>query len=392
MRTHSAERDWRSGQDDHMASGSVPDVTALFDRRAHSPSYFAVQEGLNGCAIVDFCVPVNTRFSPPALLRLVTENLDDLLRYYPDYADVHQANIAQLARLSPDVIVPANGATEVISALCQEAAGPILTCAPTFGRWTDLPRALRIPLHTIERCKRDGFQLDVGQIVRRVRETGARTLVLSNPNNPTGAALGLTAVTRLAHELTDLATFVVDESFIDFADVASAASLAARLPHVIVVKSMGKSIGWHGLRLGYGVAAPRRAEGLRSRLPFWNVNGIAAFVLKQLPRFRRELEDSFAAVKEDRAYLSMRLSALPGVTVYPSAANFVLAELPNGVSGRRLRDRLLTRHGVMVRENSNKDGSTEQFIRLAVQRPPAVDTLLRALEEELPLSCISGVA
>jgi len=81
--------------------------------------------------------------------------------------------------------------------------------------------------------------------------------------------------------------------------------------------------------------------------------------------------------------MAEQLSTVAGLTVYPSKANFIFVELPDGVSGRTLRDQLLKNHGLMVRECSNKIGAGEQYLRLAVQMRIAVDVLVPALREEL---------
>ncbi|HEY0430719.1 MAG TPA: aminotransferase class I/II-fold pyridoxal phosphate-dependent enzyme, partial [Pyrinomonadaceae bacterium] len=202
-------------------------------------------------------------------------------------------------------------------------------------------------------------------------------------NNPTGAWLRLDEIKILAAVLDDLEAVIIDESFIDFSDLESAAALAATTPNLIVVKSMGKSLGWHGVRLGYAVAAPKRAEAMRSRLPFWNINGLAAYILKTVTRFKAEYQASFAMVAQDRTYMTKRLASVPDLTVYPSRANFLFVELPEGLSGRTLRDRLLRNYGVMIRECSNKIGATEQQLRLAVQGRDAVEALVAALQNEL---------
>lgn len=258
-----------------------------------------------------------------------------------------------------------------------------MTSVPTFSRWTDLPLELNVQLHTILRRRERAFRLEVGEIVGRVREVGARTLVISNPNNPTGAWLTLEEVKSLASQLEDLDAVVVDESFIDFSDIETAAGFAAETPNLVVVKSMGKSLGWHGVRLGYAAANSERAKSLRERLSFWNVNGLAAYVLKTVTRFKAEYRESFARVAEDRVYMTRGLSEVSALTVYPSKANFLFVELPEGVPGKILRDRLLKHHGLMVRECSNKIGSSEQYLRLAVQGRAAVDVLVPALRVEL---------
>jgi histidinol-phosphate/aromatic aminotransferase/cobyric acid decarboxylase-like protein len=360
------------------------EVANLFNVRSHNPSFFAVKDSraYKG-ELLDFCIPVNLHFPPAALVELICQNLGEILRYYPDYAEVHQQHLAEMTGLAPETIVPGNGSTEIITLLCQQASGPIVTSVPTFSRWTDLPEELNVPLYTIRRRRENAFRLEVSEIVARVREVGARTLVISNPNNPTGAWLTLDEIKTLARLLDDLDAVVIDESFIDFSDLASAAAHAANTPNLVVVKSMGKSIGWHGVRLGYAVAAPQRAQSMRAALPFWNINGLAAYMLKAVTRFKAEYQASFAMVAEDRVYMTKLLSTVPGLVVYPSKANFLFVELPDGASGRTLRDRLLKNHGVMVRECSNKIGSSEQYLRLAVQPRAAVDVLVAALRDEL---------
>ena len=360
------------------------EVANLFKVRSHNPSFFAVK---NSAAyhgeLLDFCIPVNLHFPPVALIEMIRSNLPEILRYYPDYAEVHQRHIAEMTGLAPETIVPCNGSTEIITLLCHEARGPVVTSVPTFSRWTDLPEQLNVPLHTILRKRENGFRLDVDEIVRRVREVGARTLVISNPNNPTGAGLTLEEIKLLAGSLEDIDAVIVDESFIDFADLETAAAYVARWSNLVVVKSMGKSLGWHGVRLGYAVTEPERAKTMRARLPFWNINGLAAYVLKAVTRFKREFQESFVRVAQDRQYLEEQLSTVTGLTVYPSKANFVFVELPDGVSGRTVRDQLLKNHGLMVRECSNKIGASEQYLRLAVQTRIAVDVLIPALREEI---------
>ena len=80
--------------------------------------------------------------------------------------------------------------------------------------------------------------------------------------------------------LRHLALIVIDKSFIDFSDLESSGRSAVNAKNVIVVKSMGKALGWHGIRLGYAVANERMAQKLRMKFPYWNINGLASFVLK----------------------------------------------------------------------------------------------------------------
>lgn len=210
-----------------------------------------------------------------------------------------------------------------------------------------------------------------------------RTLVLSNPNNPTGAALALDDIKRLTAELADLDRIIIDESFIDFSQIESAAEHAINQHNVIVFKRLGKSLGWHGVRLGYAISNTKISRQLRDKVPYWNINGLAAFVLQRVADLRTELNQSFALCKQDRNAFSYALSTIEGLKVFPSEANFLYVELPEHVDGKNLRDNLLAEHRLLIRECGNKIGSTSQFLRLAVNRPTENKMLVDALHTVL---------
>lgn len=359
-------------------------VADLFNVSSHNPSFFSVKESaVYEGPLLDFCIPVNLHFPPPQMVQRIAERLPEILRYYPDYAEVHAQHIAGIAGVPPECIVPANGSTEIITRLCHLTRGPILTPIPTFSRWTDLPNELGIPLHTIKHDIEKNFRLEVAELVSRATELGVRMLVISNPNNPTGAWFKAVEIEELVLSLPEVELIVIDESFLDFSDLESAVNLIPRAQNLMVVKSLGKSLGWHGVRLGYAAMNSRSADQLRSELPFWNVNGLAAYILKTLAEFKDEFRQSLALVAQDRTYMLNQLERIHGLRVFPSKANFLYVELPPNVPGRKLRDRLLEQYGLMVRECSNKIGSSEQYLRLAVQTKEAVDLLAHALSHEL---------
>ena len=356
----------------------------LFNVRSHNPSFFSVRESaVYKGPLLDFCIPVNLYFPPPEMVQRITERLPEILRYYPDYAEVHAGHIGEIVGVPPECIVPANGSTEIITRLCHLTRGPILTPIPTFSRWTDLPNELGVPLHTIKHEVGRNFRLEVADIITRASELDVKMLVISNPNNPTGAWFEPEEIEELVLSLPDVESIVIDESFLDFAGLESAVRLIPRAQNLVVVKSLGKSLGWHGVRLGYAALNSRAADLLRSELPFWNVNSLAAYILKSVSEFKDEFQQSLALVARDRTYMLSQLEMIPGLRVFASKANFLYVELPTNVSGRKLRDRLLEQYGLMVRECSNKIGSSERYLRLAVQTKEAVDLLVHALRREL---------
>jgi histidinol-phosphate/aromatic aminotransferase/cobyric acid decarboxylase-like protein len=378
------------------AVGKFPVDISLFDIAAHSPSYHELQHsmGADGPLLRDYCVPVNPYFPTPELFAWLRERLETALKYYPPQNEPITAALCRVIDLPVEHVVVANGSTELITWLDHLLVrDSLLTDVPTFGRWTDQPRETGKRVLLCERRAANGFALDVDVFVRQARAAGARAAAISNPNNPTGALLPRAEVLRLADELSHLDVLVVDESFIDFADeedVPSVARDVATRPHLVVLKSLGKSLGLHGVRMGYAVASAGLAERLRRALPKWNVNGIADLVIRALPRHRQAYESARRRVVADRRALEAALRVVPGLTVYPSRANFVYTEVPHQVDGIALRNRLLTGHGCFIRECGNKVGSTSRHFRIAV-RPEAdgaylVTALCAAVEELLESS------
>ena len=365
----------------------------LFDRPAHNPSLRSVRAVVQRPdeAIVDFCVPANPYFPPLELQQAIVTHLSDILTYYPDEADIQQRAVAPLAGVGADQIVVANGSTEVITSLCRELRGPLATPVPTFGRWTDLPRDFgqrlvplaRAPMMAASASDRVVPPLTPSAIVAAVRRHGARALAICNPENPTGQAYDDDEIAWLIRQLGDLDLVVIDESFIDFSTLGGATAAVLAAPNAVLVKSLGKSLGWHGLRLGYAVANRSLAAMLRSRLPWWNINGLAAFVLRWTADHVATLQRSFERVRADRESMSRALATVDGLTAFPSQANFIFCRLHRPGSGRILRDRLLEGHGLLVRECSNKLGGSEDELRLAVLPAPAVERLVAALRAEL---------
>ena len=206
----------------------------------------------------DFCIPVNPYFPTEELMADLRARLADVLRYYPgDNRCVSQV-LAGLLGLDPANLVAANGSTELITWINERmVTRGLVTDVPTFGRWTDNARELRQPVLTYFRDPSDGFRLDVNELVRFTRESGAGALAICNPNNPTGALLTRDEVIHLLNETRHLDVVVIDESFIDFSSedaIPTVAQEAARRDNVIVIKSLGKNLGLHGLRCGYAVA------------------------------------------------------------------------------------------------------------------------------------------
>ncbi|MGA5304388.1 pyridoxal phosphate-dependent aminotransferase [Nucisporomicrobium flavum] len=355
--------------------------TSILHKGAHSASYFDLSRSMGeGAEIVDFCIPCNPYFPTPEMFDELSRDLKNILKYYPSDSTSITNKLAAVLGLHPQTVAMANGSTELITwidhlLITESVAIPI----PTFGRWTDQPleTGKRVDMFPLQ--ERDGFRLNLDEYVRFIRDRGSRVAVVCNVNNPDGGYLARRDVIRFMDALGDLDLVVVDESFIDFSDAEQYPSVgpdAVIRPNAVVLKSLGKNFGLHGIRFGYLMANPAIAGKLGKALPKWNLNSLAEKVVYMIQDHEEEYEDSLRLLSRDRRTMAGELARIPGLTVFPSQGNFILVKLPTEWSGVALRDYLVANHGVYTRECGNKLGMTSQFMRLVVRPARDVDRLI----------------
>ncbi|MFG2947398.1 pyridoxal phosphate-dependent aminotransferase [Streptomyces adustus] len=363
-------------------------VTSLFrSTAAHSPSMAALTREGDGSGPVDFCIPCNPYFPTPAMFEEMAARLRDIITYYPSSADTITGELCNLLQLPPQCVAMGNGSTELITwidhLLVRESlAVPV----PTFGRWTDQPMETGKRVDMFPLQESNGFVLDLAQYAEFIRKRGTRVAVICNPNNPDGGFLHKQQLVQFMDAMADLDLVVIDESFLEFADAEVEPSVvqeAMLRPNVVVLRSLGKNFGLHGIRFGYLVANPSLAGRVRSMLPKWNLNSFAEHVVFMLKEHGTEYQQSLQQVRRDRLDMAGQLATLPGLTVYPSQGNFLFVRLPVGAEGTVVRDRMLTEHRILVRECGNKVGSSSRFLRLVVRPQVDVRRLVTGLEQVL---------
>ncbi|MER5968329.1 histidinol-phosphate transaminase [Streptomyces sp. NPDC002055] len=369
-----------------MLNRLAPDVPQDRPERTEFATPYAYQEP-EATERIDFCIPCNPYFPTPDMFGRLQGSLESILKYYPSDAGTITAELCGVLGLNPQTVAMGNGSTELITwidhLLVKESlAIPI----PTFGRWTDQPLETGKRVDMFPLREEQDFALDLQEYAEFIRRRGSRVAVVCNPNNPDGGYLRRQQILWFLDELVDLDLVIVDESFIDFVDAersASVADEAAIRPNVVVLKSLGKNFGLHGIRFGYLVANPALAAKVRDALPKWNLNSFAETVVFMLKEYGAEYRQSLALLSRDRANMSLALAGLPGMVVFLSQGNFLLVKLPDGVDGVQLRDYLLSEHNLFVRECGNKLGSSSQFLRLVVRPYPDVERLQSALQRYL---------
>lgn len=362
--------------------------TSLFAKTTHNPSFASLTKQfteING--LRDYCIPVNPYFPPQEVMDKLQERIAFALKYYPGANENIAENIAQFSGITnPKTIIAGNGSTEIISWLNSLfIKDSLFVPVPSFGRWIEEPQGLGIELHTYRYEDAQNQYVSPEQLAAEVKASGTRNLVICNPNNPTGSILSREQILWILDELAHLDNIIIDESFIDFSgeEPPSIKNDVANYRNAWVLKSLGKNVGLHGLRMGFAISNEDNIAKLRKHLPYWNVNGITEMLLHLIKDEHASYHQSRMKTIADAIYLSERFEELPEFTVYPTHSNFIFAKLHDDLNGTELRDRMLQNHGCFIRNCGNKLGSNEQYFRIAARPADDVNHLINAFKREL---------
>ena len=321
--------------------------------------------------LVDLAVNVRAG-APPAWLRDVLRAAVDRIAAYPDARAARAAVAARHGRRADEVLLTAGAAEAFV--LLARALTP-RRAVVVHPQFTEPEAALRAAGHAVERVvlrAETGFRLDPADV-----PDDADLVVVGNPTNPTSVLHPAATLALLARPGRIV---VVDEAFAD-AVPGELESLAGRsdLPGVVVVRSLTKTWGLAGLRLGYLLAGPEIARRLRAVQPLWPVStpALAAAVACSEPAAVAEARAWAASLAADRAHLVASLTAAGWAVHGEPAASFVLARHPDA-AGLRERAR---RRGYAVRRGDTFPGLGPQWVRVAVRDRATTDGLLAAFAE-----------
>lgn len=364
------------------------DLTCLQNAN-HMPALPVLARSMNrpDLQLHDFCIPVNPYFPTEEVFSDLRNRLRDILKYYPSDNRTISHLLADILGLDAVNVVVANGSTELITWINERmVTQDLVTDVPTFGRWTDTAQELGLSVHPYFRRDSDNFRVGVDDLVRFAHERRAKALAICNPNNPTGAFFSRNEILHLLDQTRQMEIVVIDESFIDFVseeEIPTIGNEVSRYQNAIVIKSLGKNLGLHGLRCGYAIACEKLASELRGMLPPWNVNALAEELIRILATCPDLYEESRRKVVRDSKAFQSRLAQIEGLTTYPTNANFVYCRLDDRTSGTELRDMLLRQFGCFVRECGSKIGSDSRFLRIATRPEVEQKLLIQALHEVL---------
>ena len=343
----------------------------------HGGNVFAVARslGVTPASIVDFSASINPLGMAPGVRDALAGCVDRLLHYPDKSAADLKESLAAYHGVGTDEIAVANGSTELIHLLPRMVGGKRgLIVAPAFAEYALALKRSGWQFDYLTLKSGDGFALSLQGLQERLAE-GYDLLFICNPGNPTGALIAKSDIEGVIRVCDESGTFLVlDEAFIDFCEGESAKELIRKCRRGVLLRSMTKFFAMPGLRLGYAIGAPQTVDAITSMQDPWSVNtaaqaaGIASLSDADYCRRTRNY------VGEERERLAAGLAGIPRINVFPSRANYILAEIRCGLSAAKLRSRLLEQ-GILIRDCGNFQGLDDRFFRVAV-RPRAENELL----------------
>lgn len=335
--------------------------------------------------MLDFCYLVNPYFPPKKMVDEIKASFTTLLTQYPSGMRVNALLAAKNFDVHIENIVVGNGAAELIKSLMENLKGKVGFVRPTFeeypNRYDPQNSVCFVP-------DNKDFSYNENDLIEFFGDKQIETLVVVNPDNPTGNFIGVDGLKKLiAWAKQNNVKLVVDESFVDFADGENNSIIDQQLldqnKHLYVVKSISKSYGVPGLRLGILASGDQETIAfIKKDVSIWNINSFAEFYMQIEEKYKKDYANALKKFKKERSRYIADLEKLPNVRIIPTQANYVMVELLGGNTSKQVTKELLIKHNIIVKDLFSKVGG-KQYLRLAVRNTADNKKLVEALKETL---------
>lgn len=338
--------------------------------------------------MLDFCYLVNPYFPPQRLMDEIKANFENLMTSYPSGMRVNSLLASKNFGIHQEHIVVGNGAAELIKALMENFSSNVGFVKPTFEEYPNRYVSDKSIVYVPEQ---KNFSYDADDVIRYFEDKDLEALLIINPDNPTGNYIEKHQMKQLVKWSKERGTvLVIDESFIDFSDEKEGSLLQdeylSENPHLIIVKSISKSYGVPGVRLG--ILASGNTElisRIKKDVAIWNINSFGEFYMQIAEKYKNDYSQSLDQLRETRKTFMQELEDLSdSIKVFPSQANYVCVELLNHKTAKEVTERLLLEKQILVKDLSKKMPAVgRQFLRIAIRNEEDNHKLLDALKEVL---------
>jgi histidinol-phosphate/aromatic aminotransferase/cobyric acid decarboxylase-like protein len=330
--------------------------------------------------MLDFCYLVNPYFPNRRLRDELAASFQRLLTEYPSGQRVNSLLAAKDFGVKQDYIAVGNGAAELIKVLFEQVLGKVGIVRPTFEEY---PNRLMPDQIVAYDTQAPDFSYTADDLMNYFEDKKIWSLLLINTDNPTGNYIPYTDCIRLAQwcEERDI-TFVLDESFIDFSTEHPTFfnnEILEDFPHLIVIKSISKSYGVPGLRLGLiATSNITLMQNIRRSVSIWNINSFGEFFLQILGKYEKNYLQAMDTFRAERLRYVEQLQTIDYLRVIPSEANYVLCEVLAPHTPRELAIHLLKEANILIKDCTSKCNAP--FIRLAVRDTKDNNRLIETLK------------
>lgn len=339
--------------------------------------------GLEADKIIDFSSNINP-FIVESMDKIVAAGVENLQKY-PDikYRRLRK-NIADYLRVEDSYIIPGNGATEIIYLLMRNLSGRLAIINPTFSEYRKGAEIAGLSVVDFVMDWKKDFKLDLDEIYRRKDEFDS--IFICNPNNPDGSVREIKKLLEFAEKEGKL--LIVDETFIEFADSEkdrSLVNMVEKSKNLFIIRAVTKFFGIPGIRLGYGISSNRELlQKMYDEKEPWTINSFADsasdFIFKD-DEYIRKSKEYFS---KERICMINEINKIDGIKAFNSDANFILVRFENR-NVLDVKENLLKRAGLLIRDASNFIGLDSSFARVAIknheQNTVFVDALRSVLGE-----------
>lgn len=354
----------------HLTALVRPSVAASQVYRVPSYPEISVKLNQNECP---FDLPLELK------RELVARFVEEPWNRYPDeFGHDLRETVAWRVGWTADGVLLGNGSNELAQFLgftLIEQGTPVVLLDPMFALFSKIVRLNGGVEHPVQ-CG-DKFLTDPSKIIETAVRVGARLTIVATPNNPTARAIPIDELGHVAGEIPGL--LLIDEAYHEFVDGPPATSLLESHPNVLVLRTLSKTVGIAGLRLGYLLGHPSLiTEILKARLPFM-INRLTSIVADYLLRHPEVVDERVRVLKAEREVLYAALSDMEGVNAIPSDTNFVIFSTPQPAVDVETS---LAKRGVLVRDVSGYRGM-DRFVRVNAGLPAENKAFLFALNDVL---------
>lgn len=324
--------------------------------------------------LLDFCYLVNPYFPNKKMIEELKTNFETLLREYPSGMYVNSLLAAKYFSVKQDFIVVGNGAAELIKNVMEEQAGrKVGVLFPTFDEYPNRLNQQQIVAFV---SKKDDFSYTVDDLIAFFGDKDISLLLLINPDNPSGHSIPKADLLHLISWCSERnIQIIVDESFVDFTDDFENNSLLSndilmKFRNLIVMKSISKSYGVPGLRLGIMASADTKLiDRVKKEVSIWNINSVAEYYMQIFGKYEADYKKACRLFAQERELFYKDLKTISYLHVIPSQANFFLCEVTSKFTSVELANELIKRN-ILISNCSTKRHMREmgkQLIRLAIR-------------------------